>query len=989
MEARFGRDFSTVRVHDDAVANDAAAEVDASAFTVGRHIVFGSGLLSPTTTDGRTLLAHELAHVVQGFDQPPGSGVGLHRKPRRAGATKKKGTIVTISARPHDVEGAQCFLAGESAPEPITLLTNDLEEGSYTLVRRDRNETPEFEEYVTADGARVKFSWRTPSTSIVAGDRVRVEVAGGQFDFAAFARAEYENVPDRIKRRLARPGAKALTTPAEQLNFANFAEELERRGVTDDELVLYQEQSRVMNDSRRQVDWAHVDVRSLVDEVLGDRGRLERAAEANTAAFQEFGKGVKDVPSNLLQAYRAGLDIEGLKPGVAEAFDDAGVDYNQFETQRQFLLHEFDTRLRLETFAVLQKFEGGLRLTREQLVRDKGASEKIAAIRSAVAQSGIKTLKTQKEAADREREAAGEAYARAVVTHGLAGPSMRLADLDPAREGEVDVAARRQAEKTAAYAKAKDTYLGALEAASGLPVSSWRGFDVDAFFFGASADRSARLVQGYVSARLSDVERARQELASNSDAVYKADALVQRTKSVLGVQPNSNTAKLVDDYVERRTRTPFWERLLDVLSLALIFVPGGAIVAAARLGVSVAQGISSIDNEATAETLARVGIKQEGGSALNVALNLAGPAGDIADVAKVARGAGAVLHSAEQAPKVLSGAADAAGTTEGALARHGADVTPPASAVDVPTVSAVSPPPAPTPPLSSAAIPPTPPAASAPPVSAPPTPQRMAQAEGMCEGFVCQYHPVKPPGSVEHRTITGDIPAEYRPRERPEAPKAGTGDREVDDVLDDVGEGTVRPDVLDEFDAQNARVSPNQRASADPSVDDITTRTGAAPVENEAKGIVGEARHASEHDPRLPQSSKSMPQKEIVKDRDALLGGHITLRELAEKYPEEGLAQVFFPSAKGGGRFIDHVFIDAGGYVVFRESKNVTRFTLTAKYLKQLGKDIEFLKHPKFKGLRVEWRISGEISDDALKHLKDLEQQYPRMFRFVRDTPLP
>jgi len=65
MEARFGVDFSGVRVHDDASAAATAAGIDAAAFTLGDHVVFGAGRYDPSNPAGRRLLAHELAHVVQ------------------------------------------------------------------------------------------------------------------------------------------------------------------------------------------------------------------------------------------------------------------------------------------------------------------------------------------------------------------------------------------------------------------------------------------------------------------------------------------------------------------------------------------------------------------------------------------------------------------------------------------------------------------------------------------------------------------------------------------------------------------------------------------------------------------------------------------------------------------------------------------------------------------------------------------------------------
>src|SRR5678815_4146517 len=65
MEPRFGRDFSTVRVHAGQAASHAAAALGARAFTIGRNIVFGASEYAPETAAGQRLVAHELAHVVQ------------------------------------------------------------------------------------------------------------------------------------------------------------------------------------------------------------------------------------------------------------------------------------------------------------------------------------------------------------------------------------------------------------------------------------------------------------------------------------------------------------------------------------------------------------------------------------------------------------------------------------------------------------------------------------------------------------------------------------------------------------------------------------------------------------------------------------------------------------------------------------------------------------------------------------------------------------
>jgi len=70
FEARFGQDFSAVRIHDDSNAHQSAAAINARAFTLGNHISFDQGQYAPHTAPGRRLLAHELAHVSQPDSDP-------------------------------------------------------------------------------------------------------------------------------------------------------------------------------------------------------------------------------------------------------------------------------------------------------------------------------------------------------------------------------------------------------------------------------------------------------------------------------------------------------------------------------------------------------------------------------------------------------------------------------------------------------------------------------------------------------------------------------------------------------------------------------------------------------------------------------------------------------------------------------------------------------------------------------------------------------
>lgn len=65
MEPRFGAGFGHVRIH----TNDAAAKqstaLNAHAFTLGNHIVFGRDKFQPQTARGQELIAHELTHTIQ------------------------------------------------------------------------------------------------------------------------------------------------------------------------------------------------------------------------------------------------------------------------------------------------------------------------------------------------------------------------------------------------------------------------------------------------------------------------------------------------------------------------------------------------------------------------------------------------------------------------------------------------------------------------------------------------------------------------------------------------------------------------------------------------------------------------------------------------------------------------------------------------------------------------------------------------------------
>lgn len=92
FEPRFGADFGDVRLHTGQSAAASAEAVHAKAFTYGRNIVFSEGAYDPHSQTGRSLLAHELTHVVQ----QTGSRTKTMTNPALTGSTISAGGGATL-----------------------------------------------------------------------------------------------------------------------------------------------------------------------------------------------------------------------------------------------------------------------------------------------------------------------------------------------------------------------------------------------------------------------------------------------------------------------------------------------------------------------------------------------------------------------------------------------------------------------------------------------------------------------------------------------------------------------------------------------------------------------------------------------------------------------------------------------------------------------------------------------------------------------------
>lgn len=122
MEARFGHRFDHVRVHTDDRAAKSAQAINARAYTVGNHIVFGSGTFAPGSATGRRLLAHELAHVLQ----QGGTGAAASPQPQAAPPSRAPQGAIVQRAEPVTTGAASVTITAVVAKCIIGAITGAL-----------------------------------------------------------------------------------------------------------------------------------------------------------------------------------------------------------------------------------------------------------------------------------------------------------------------------------------------------------------------------------------------------------------------------------------------------------------------------------------------------------------------------------------------------------------------------------------------------------------------------------------------------------------------------------------------------------------------------------------------------------------------------------------------------------------------------------------------------------------------------------------------
>ncbi len=200
MEAALGADFSSVRVH----VGPQAERIGALAFTIGSDLYFAQGRYQPDTHQGRQLLGHELAHVVQQRQgrvrNPLGHGVAVVVD--RALETEAE----RLGERAASLTGSPAERPpGAPGPAASRLLSQAIQLAGGKGVRRKRSSASDSDED-SSDDSDSSSSWSSSSSSGSGSGSMSSSSAGP-------AKPPNSAVPASSKAAASSSGAAATFTP--------------------------------------------------------------------------------------------------------------------------------------------------------------------------------------------------------------------------------------------------------------------------------------------------------------------------------------------------------------------------------------------------------------------------------------------------------------------------------------------------------------------------------------------------------------------------------------------------------------------------------------------------------------------------------------------------------------------------------------------------------------------------------------------------------
>jgi hypothetical protein len=642
FEPRFGRDFSQVRVHAGAKADESARELNALAYTIGSNVVLAGQSAALPLSQRHQLLAHELAHVVQQTSVPK----RIQRQPKATNPTKKEQTsIVKIVAYEDSTNpGVATLSTGETTP--VTITSNCFLPGVYSLKRIKESRHYQVQTvHKQLAGAKKPtcegFLWVKPKEYTWA-ESVTVII-----------------IPEFTRKFFtAQQGEKGTGTDTEILEAEEI---LTRFGVNEDELFLEQERRKddEENDRVREpgdaTDWAL--------SFVGKQQRQQEAAMTQRESLNSAKARLALIPpnhANLATTYFTDKSYNGTLWYAYKYQERLG---------RDEYIDGTDFSDRKDLFATLNQFEAAL----EQELRSLTEATLTA--------TEVAILKVMEAYVGRRTHGVGYGYLERELNKAKENP-----EIDALRKAIRNEEENPQIDHTSQIAhdyskKEHEKRLDALNEKltnsvgknSNLKVAGVKGFDAKELLDPSPSHAQFLLDQTLADGRRT-IARARKQLHEDSNFVYGADKIIAAEKRMIGVEPGSGTSldQIIDAIVRAKlSERSFWEDLWALVDFLINIIPipppAGVILRAIAAGIDIGR---ELDENAKKSLSYDAGMSSEkpssGALAATILFTAAGTAFDVGSAGLLGGESKGVSLSLEE-----TGAASAAGhgaQQEGAVA---------------------------------------------------------------------------------------------------------------------------------------------------------------------------------------------------------------------------------------------------------------------------------------------------------------------------------
>ena len=608
MQSALGASFADVRIHADAEAAELSRSLRAQAFTYGSDIYFGAGKFDPDRTEGRRLLAHELAHVVQQRRGRFGTVQRKGEKPKErirfyvtveapvtgdeffvravmtyAGLSRTEAEA-KIKAGRYTTSG-QVFSAGVAQdqvgkPIPLEVEVGGMSKGEKaSMAKRTAaiNALPEPERKAINSEADRRF-WKATQHKVgqplgIGPEEARLrEVWLRMREGVVRDQAAIGELPPKIRNFVA-PNAKTID-PKDYTIVLRIARRLET--FTDDDLALYKRRVNATTDDYEKFERALTTFAARQEAVKATIDRL-----AGLKNLYDKVKAYRKQHTEMLTPRPKTEDLPYDDPGNREKLEAAEASLNaalaaanfsnvgQFDTAVRAYADLFRTRAVELTLLALRGSEKTVLIEKERY-SDANENQKL-----------FDALAPMRKTREEARQAESEAT--------LNSAQLKMESEPTPAQGE---AAERAAKKFSEAESERQKLAGAYPILKDPELDS-RKLDV------ADAATLGKNLRSNADNRLASIAKTRAKILEDNDRVFKLKPILDLTRRELGVTSGSIYDSIINDYQDHLEAREFAVNMaLAALAIGLgILTFGGGTVAVLATGGALALSTYQLGTE--------------------------------------------------------------------------------------------------------------------------------------------------------------------------------------------------------------------------------------------------------------------------------------------------------------------------------------------------------------------------------------------------------